>query len=114
MSDRLVVKIVDLPGGGCQCSAASPERARRQVGAVDALRVALERAYPGRTEVRYFDLSQCWDESVEPAARLRTDGEAPSPVVLVDGHVCFSGGIPAGRIVREVGRILGASSDSPG
>lgn len=108
--DRILVKILELPGasGGCACgtSGYSPEMAAIFQQKVAELQEALEAAYTGRTKVEYVNLKENQEERESEIGQLLVTRKYPSPLVVIGGEPKFAGSILIKKIVKEVGNLL--------
>jgi hypothetical protein len=108
--NKVIVKVLDLPGGSSPCPcllpAGGPEYLDFMQQKVGFLESALEKAYPGRTEVLYLNLLEHPEERESPAGQLLVTGQSCSPLVLIDSEVRFAGAILISQIVKEGGRLL--------
>jgi disulfide oxidoreductase YuzD len=111
-AEMLAVKILDHPGdcSPCPCllPTGGPEYAAFIQQKVAALQTALEKAYPGKTRVTYIDLQENPAEQESAEGQLLLNKKLCAPLVLIDGEPKFAGMILVQKIVKEVGRLLGA------
>ena len=108
----MLVKILDDPGGGSPCACLLPTGGPEYFAFIQqkvvSLKAALERAYPGKTQVTYINLQENPAEQESAEGQLLVNNKLCAPLVLIDGKHRFSGIILVQKIVKEVGRLLGA------
>ena len=111
-SETVEVKILDRASDGSACCCLLPTGGPEYFAFIQqkvaSLKVALEKAYPGKTRVTYMDLQENPAEQESAAGQLLVNKKLCAPLVLIDGELTFSGIILVQKIVKEVGRLLGA------
>lgn len=114
---KVMVKILDLPGGSSPCPCLMPTGGPEYFAyirqKVRFLESALENAYPGRTQVNYFNVLEHPEERESPAGQLLVAGQSCPPLVLINSEVKFAGVILIPKIVKEVGRLLADEQGRP-
>ncbi len=111
-SEMVVVKILDLPSDSSPCPCLLPTGGPEYFAFIQqkvaSLKAALEKGYPGKTRVTYINLQENPAEQESAEGQLLVNKKLCAPLVLIDGEPRFSGIILVQKIVKEVGRLLGA------
>ncbi len=113
MGKTVSVKVLDLPGGGgggcaCSCKGGGADRSALVSQKMEELRAALEAAYSGRYSLAYVNLREDPAEKESSAGQLLVTGRFPAPIIVVEGEARFAGSIQVSKIVKAVGKALGA------
>ncbi|SPD76355.1 conserved hypothetical protein [uncultured Desulfobacterium sp.] len=109
--DFVVIKVLDLSGGGGGCSCMrehGPELDIIKKQKFEELKEALANAYPGRVSAEYVDLQQSEEEQRTEAGQQLLNNTYPPPIVVIDGEARFAGSIQIDKIIKETGKILNA------
>lgn len=108
--EKVVVKILDLPGesGPCPCllPTGGPEYLAFVQQKVASLQAALEKAYPGRTRVEYLNLQENPAAQASPEAQLLLSKQFCALLVIINSEPRYGGIILVQKIVKDVGRLL--------
>jgi disulfide oxidoreductase YuzD len=72
----------------------------------DKLKSTLEETYPGRTSTEYVNLLWVPQEKESNLGQLLVTKSQPSPLIIIDDEVKYSGSIQVQTIVNEIGNIL--------
>jgi len=111
-SEMVVVKILDQASDSSACCCLLPTGGPEYFAFIQqkvaSLKVALEKAYPGKTRVTYINIHENPAEQESAEGQLLVSKKLCAPLVLIDGELRFSGIILVQKIVKEVGRLLGA------
>jgi disulfide oxidoreductase YuzD len=111
-SDVLELKILDYPGDSSPCPCLLPTGGPEYFAFIQqkvaSLKVALEKAYPGKARVTYINLQENPADQESAEGQLLVNKKLCAPLVLIDGEPRFSGMILVQKIVKEVGLLLGA------
>jgi hypothetical protein len=118
--DTVQVVIYDAPAAqtsGCACGCSGHSHDHHGASAdplagvslemqSKALALTLNRAFPGRVEVRYINVLTDPRGPTLPQTALLNSQSVPTPLVYINGEGRFAGALIPERIRDEVGKIL--------
>jgi disulfide oxidoreductase YuzD len=103
----VTIRILDLPTIGLGCNPVTCGLNSVTVKMMaDALKAALEEAYPGKTATEYVNLMWTPQEQTSEFGKLLMNKKKPSPLVIIDNGITYAGSMPVHDIIKDIGAML--------